>query len=403
MVQTQSEIKQLLQRKIFGHKTVRNYNPYSRAVLSKLSKCHTIGIGVHQYKCNNSSCCHVHHQYHCCGDRHCPNCGGAKRQQWVEDRMSELLPIKYFHVVFTLPAELRSLVMGNRKKMYNLLFEGSQYTLLKLGRDPKWLGATLGVISILHTHGQELSFHPHVHCIVSGGGVDKEGMWKNCNRSKDSFLFPRRVMEKMFKAYFLNKLEDYLADSELNVEDGLALHEAIKLVKYKKWNVYAKAPFAGPAQIIEYLGRYTHKVAITSHRIKHISDTHITFDYKDYADGSKVKQMTLTNEEFLRRFEQHILPKKFVKLRHCGYLCHRGKTERLKLLFEQMKLHPAMPKVSISVALRVLIDTGVDITLCPACKAGKMILIQTLIIHNGQLVDAATLRNRGSPNINITK
>ncbi len=144
--------------------------------------------------------------------------------------MSELLPIKYFHVVFTLPSELRSLVMGNRQKMYNLLFEASQYTLLKLGRDPKWLGATLGVISILHTHGQELSFHPHVHCIVSGGGVDKEGKWKNCNRSKDSFLFPRRVMEKMFKAYFLNKLEDYLADGELNVEDGLALYEAIQKV-----------------------------------------------------------------------------------------------------------------------------------------------------------------------------
>jgi hypothetical protein len=293
--------------------------------------------------------------------------------------------------------------MGNRKKLFGLLFEATQYTLLKLGKDPKWLGAQLGIISILHTHGQELTFHPHIHCIVSGGGVDEGGRWKNNKRASDHFIFPRRVMEKIFKAYFLKQLMSLLADGELQIEDGSAVHQSIEKVRYKKWNVYAKVPFGGPAQIIEYLGRYTHKVAITSHRIKQIDDSHITFHYKDYADGSKVKDMILTHEEFLRRYEQHILPKRFVKIRHSGYLCHRNKTERLKALHEQLKLPPPMPKVNMSVRLRILVASGKDITCCTKCSIGKLILTQTLIMYNGKLVDVAKMRNRGSPNLNYTK
>ena len=401
-MQELSELKGLMQRHIFGNPTAKAFNPYSRAVFDKLRRCHTIGMGVHQYRCDAAACNHVHHQYHSCGDRHCPHCGGSKRDAWIDDRMSELLPIKYYHVVFTLPAELRSLVMGNRKTMFDLIFESAHYTLLKLGRDPKWLGAQLGIISILHTHGQELTFHPHIHCIVSGGGVAVDGKWRSNRRDDDSFLFPRRVMEKMYKAYFLKRTMDMLGDGDLAVE-GLDVCSAIDTVKYKKWNVYAKAPFAGPSQIIEYLGRYTHKVAITAHRISEITDTSITFRYKDYADKNTVKEMTLTHADFARRFEQHILPKRFVKIRHCGFLCHRDKAARMQKLHIQMSLPPPMPKVALSTALRVMLKTGIDINICPICKRGRMKHEHTLIMYNGELRDITTLRNRGSPKINQSK
>jgi len=401
MIQSQSEIKRLLQEKVFTHSSINKFNPYSQAVFDRLSKCHTALIGVHKYKCNNTSCNHVHYQYHSCGNRHCPNCGGLKREEWIEDRMSELLPIQYFHVVFTLPQELRSLTMGNRRLMFDLLFEASHYTLLKLGKDPKWLGAQPGIVSILHTHGQELSFHPHIHCIVSGGGIDKNHEWKINVRSKDHFIFPRRVMEKIYKAYFLKRLNRLLGNGDLKFKDTDELLASLEKVRWKKWNVYAKSPFGGPQQIIEYLGRYTHKVAITSHRILNINDYSITFKYKDYLDRNKVKEMTLSHEEFLRRFEQHILPTRFVKIRHAGYLSTRGRVERIKTILSKMKLPSPMPKIKIPLILRVLIKTGRDISVCPKCQQGNLVLEQTLIMFNGALIDIHAIRNKGSPIQNI--
>jgi hypothetical protein len=396
MIQSNSEIRQLLQKKIFNHPSVCKYNNFSQAVFSKLSKCHTKEIGVHQFKCNNNSCGHVHQQYHSCGNRHCPNCGGAKRDQWIDDRMSELLPTKYCHIVFTVPQELHSIFLCNRKKMFDLIFEAGHYTLTKLGRDPQWLGATPGIVSILHTYGQTLTFHPHIHCIVSGGGVSSEGKWIEGKRTNGKFLFPRRVMELMYKAYFLKRLKSMLGNGEVVIPDDFD-NKVIDDVGFKKWNVYAKAPFGGPAQIIEYLGRYTHKVAITSHRITEITNTTISFNYKDYNNGSKVKSMTLSQEEFVRRFELHILPYKFVKIRHAGYLCHRGKIDRIADLYEQLKLPPPMPKLIMSTGLCVLIKTGVDITLCKKCNSGKMMLLDSLIMWNGVLKSVHEIRNRGRP------
>jgi hypothetical protein len=396
MTQSNSEIRQLLQKKIFNHTSISKYNHYSQAVFSKLSKCHTKEIGVHQFKCNNSSCGHVHQQYHSCGNRHCPNCGGAKRDRWIDDRMSELLPTKYFHIVFTVPQELHSIFLCNRKKMFDLIFESGHYTLTKLGRDPQWLGATPGIVSILHTNGQTLSFHPHIHCIVSGGGVDKEGKWIQGKRSNGKFLFPRRVMELMYKAYFLKRLKAMLGNGDVVIPNSFD-SKVIEDVGFKKWNVYAKAPFGGPAQIIEYLGRYTHKVAITSHRITEITDNTITFNYKDYHDNNKTKSMTLSTEEFVRRFELHILPYKFVKIRHAGYLCHRGKNDRIAELYNQLKLPPPIPKVSLSTGLCILLKTGIDITLCTKCNQGKMILMDSFIMWNGILRSVHEVRNRGKP------
>lgn len=394
----QAQIKQELQQKIFGHPSVKQFNSCSQSVLSKLSKCHTVKLGVHVYRCN--ACHHQHYQYHSCGNRHCPNCGGLKREQWLQDRMSELLPTTYFHIVFTLPQQLRSLVMGNRKMLFNLLFESSTYTLRKLGQDERYLGGTPGIISILHTNGQDLSFHPHIHCIVSGGGLTQGGKWINEKRKNGNFLLPRRTMEKIFKGYFLDKLQVLFQRGKIRIKDENEFLKIVQEVQFIKWNVYAKAPFAGPRQIMEYLGRYTHKVAITSHRILEITDTTITFKYKDYKDGNKQKEMTLSHEEFLRRFEQHILPKGFVKIRHSGFLSHQNKTERLKSICKQLQLSPPPPKVKLPAGVLAMMRFGVDIGLCSVCKTGRIERIATYIniAQTGvELVDVATLRNRGSP------
>jgi hypothetical protein len=310
--------------------------------------------------------------------------------------MSELLPTKYYHVVFTVPHELHSLFLANRRRMYDLIFECGHYTLVKLGRDPEWLGATPGIISILHTHGQDLSFHPHIHCIVSGGGVDKEGQWVAEKRKNGKFLYPRRVMELMYKARFLRLLTRMLGRGELIIPDSFDAG-VIESVGYKKWNVYAKSPFGGPAQIIEYLGRYTHKVAITAHRITSITETHITFRYKDYRDGSKQKLMTLPHEEFVRRFEQHILPQRYVKIRHAGFMSHQSKTERIRRIFQQLNLPTPMPRVKVPLQVRMMIKTGKDITACRKCKTGHYQVMDTIICWNGQYVSVHDIRSRGQP------
>jgi len=322
-----------------------------------------------------------------------------KRNEWVEDRMGELLPTTYFHLVFTLPQELRSLCMGNRKLMFGLLFKAAQHTIVTLSKDEKYIGATPGIVSILHTNGQDLNFHPHIHNIVSGGGINAGGKWIKEKRSNGRFLFARRAMEKMYKGYFLDCLRKYIAKGLLKYSDSAALESILDIVGQKKWNVHANAPFGGPAQIIEYLGRYTHKVAITAHRILQINNDTISFTYKDYDDGNKQKIMVLTHAEFLRRFEQHILPKNFVKIRHAGYLHAKNKMERIASVCKQLKLPAPMQRIYTPVALRLLLQTGKDITLCPVCKKGKMELIATFIYHHGCLVDAAQLRNRGSPKI----
>ena len=395
-----NEIRQLLQQKIFGHSCVENFNPYSRAIFNRLRICHTAGIGVHYLKCNAGSCSNEQYQYHSCGNRHCPNCGGIKKEQWLQDRMSELLPTTYYHLVFTLPQELRSLVMGNRAMLFNLLFDASHHTINKLAADKKWLGAKPGIVSILHTNGQDLSFHPHVHCIVSGGGISPSSggeagvRWVKEKRANGNYLFPKPVIEKEYRLYFLQKLQNLLNKQKLQTTDATAVKNTLEQLSKIRWNVHANAPFGGPAQILEYLGRYTHKTAITAHRIMEITNTTISFTYKDYADGKKQKLMTLSHEEFARRFEQHILPKRFVKIRHGGYLAHNGKNKRIAAIHQQLNLPKPMPKVIIPFSLQMLQRTGVDYSCCPKCKTGKMEIVASYLNHNGTLVNIKDL-NRG--------
>lgn len=358
---------------IFNHASIQGCHPYSKNIFSQLHRCHTAGMGMHHYKCNDPNCDHVHCQYHSCGNRHCPNCGGLKKQQWIENLTAQLFTTAYYHVVFTVPHEFNNLILGNRKEMFTLLFEAASQTLLQFSADPQYLGATCGITAVLHTWGQNLSFHPHLHCIVSGGGI-KDNKWIEAKRKSNKFLFPVNAMKKMYKAIFLKKLRMLLAKGCLLTE-GIVIDEVIKKAGYKNWKVYAKAPFAGVASVVEYLGRYTHKVAITRHRIVNITDNNVTFRYKDYADASRQKKMTLSIEHFLQRFELHFLPKRYVKIRHYGFLQNHGKTKRLNAVRAAMKLQPLPPKVHIPVALRMLEQYGQDITLCPKCKQGRLILI----------------------------
>lgn len=289
-----------------------------------------------------------------------------KRDAWIEGRMDELLPTAYYHIVFTLPHELNPVFMGNRAKLFDLLFLAASQTLLKHAKMPEYLGAEPGITMVLHTWGQDLSFHPHVHCIVSAGGYDGQ-RWVDAKRKNNRFLFPQKSMANMFKAIFMEGLEKDSSLSWIGSKNNV-----LEAIRFKKWNVYAKAPFGSPDRVVEYLGRYTHKIAITRHRILEVNATHIKFRYKDYADGSKTKQMWLTHQEFLRRFEQHVLPKRFVKIRHFGYLRLQKKTERLALIRSSLNMQPAKPKVIIPFQIRMFEKYGRDIHKCPCCEHGRM-------------------------------
>ena len=376
-----SVIRSQLQQIVFKSGIQQAQNPYSKKVFEQLTHCHTANTGFHLNRCNNADCQHQQYQFHNCGNRHCPNCGGMRREQWLENKTSELLPTAYYHVVFTLPHELNGLIMGNRKPMFKLLFDAASYTLLTLAKDPQWLGATPGIISILHTWGQDLTFHPHIHCIVSGGGISGNE-WITEKRKNKKYLFPKDVMKSVYKGYYLKQLKLLTDSDQLDIPDKKALLKTIKQIGFKKWNVYAKAPFGGALQVLEYLGRYTHKVAITAHRIVDINEKTkiIRFKYKDYhARGTDKmhKEIPLSFTEFNRRFEQHILPKGFVKIRHYGYLKNHQRTKRLKTMFETLKLPPPPPKVEVQVAVRMLEKHGIDIHQCPICKTGRMETIAT--------------------------
>jgi hypothetical protein len=366
----------LLQQTVFSHPSITSFNPFSRAVFLKLKNCHTMALGFHRLLCDDQQCGHTHWQYHSCGNRHCPVCGSWKKEQWIDFKTAELLPTAYYHVVFTLPHDLNPIIMGHRKLLFKLLFDASAHALLTLGKNPKYLGAETGFTSILHTWGQDLSFHPHVHCIVSAGGV-KDGNWIREKRKNNKFIFPVGAMRKIFKGYFMQGLRQMFKKEMLAISAS-DFHNLVTTIGYKKWNVYAKSPFGGPMQVIQYLGRYTHKVAITHHRIVSVDECDITFRYKDYHDGDKQKIMTLSQVEFVRRFEKHILPRGFVKIRSYGFLKHYNKTQRLNALRESMKLPTAPPKVSMPVRIRLLERYGKDITRCPRCGNGTMMLMETV-------------------------
>jgi hypothetical protein len=361
----------ILQQVIVKHHALSSSsaNVHVQNVLQRLKICRTAALGYHIYRCSDEQCGHIKYQYHSCRDRHCPNCGAIKKQEWIEARTQELLPVKYYHVVFTLPHELNSLVMGNRKLLFKLLFDVSAQTLLSFARDNKYLGATSGIISVLHTWGQQLSFHPHIHCIVSGGGIADDNNWKEATKNKWRFLFPVKAMSIVYRAKFLQALQRMINKGDVATPDHKDVKQLLNLLYRKDWVVYAKAPFGGPHAVIEYLGRYTHKVAISNHRICSINeDNTVTFQYKDYADDSKQKQMTLSVAEFIRRFEQHILPARFTKIRTYGYLANRNRHRRINEVLKKMNLPQHKGLIRIPIEMYMIQRYGIDLKQCPCCQ-----------------------------------
>lgn len=360
-------------------------NGHVRSVLHYLSVCKTPALGYHLYRCSKEECGHVHYQYHSCRNRHCPRCGALKKDEWLEARRRELLPVKYYHVVFTLPALLNAVVLGHRRALFDLLFRASASTLTAFGSDQRYLGARIGVVSVLHTWGQNLSFHPHVHCVVSGGGITREGGWKEARKNDYQFLFPVKAMSKVYRGKFLQGLKALIQKGTVTLPDGTEQKVLLDELYGTPWVVYAKAPFGGPEGVLQYLGRYTHKVAISNHRLVGVDEEQdtVTFTYKDYRDAGQQKQMTLAAAEFLRRFAEHILPRGLVKIRSYGYLANRGRQGRIEQVLHKLKLprHPKVVQVPFSVRLEE--RYGVDVRVCPACGCGSLQLVAVQYAFKG--------------------
>ena len=344
-------------------------------VASAISFCRSERLGTHTDCCDE--CGHAHISYNSCRNRHCPKCQGLAREQWLSDRQQDLLPVPYFHAVFTIPDLLNPLILRNQKILYDLLFKCVSETLSELAADKKYLGAQIGFTTILHTWGQNLMDHPHIHCIVPGGGLSFDGLhWVN---SRKKFFIPVKVLSKKFRGKFIYYLKQLYADhllkfpgkiSELATEDAFKL--MINQLFDKDWVVYCKKPFKTSYHVLEYLGRYTHRVAISNNRLVNVNEQSVTFRWRDYRDKSKEKLMTIEGHEFVRRFLMHVLPYRFVKIRHFGILSNRNRQSKLikckKLTGVKLYLTPKkLSKVELLFKL-----TGRDVTLCPCCQKGHM-------------------------------
>lgn len=364
--------KQAFQR-LFSCANYQAKNEYTRGVLSRIHHCHTKELGYHCYQCSNGECLHTHTQYHSCGNRHCPFCGTFKKDKWVEERSADLLPTPYYHIVFTIPHSWNTVMMQSPRELYTILFDAAAETLLGLSRKKEYLGATPGITAVLHTWGQQLGYHVHLHCVVSGGGISNND-WVTAKRANGKFLFPLAALRKNYKAIFLRLARERKQDIAASDKQ---IDTAIQLSGYKQWKVYAKAPFGGPGQVLKYLGRYTHKTAITSYRIEAVENGTVRFKYKDYADSNKTKSIVLDETEFLRRFEMHILPKRFVRIRHYGFLTNRGKHTRLNNMRKNMGLEQLEAPVETPIAVRLLEKFGKDISQCTQCTTGRYELLFT--------------------------
>ena len=336
-------------------------NSWQHRTLQAIRICRSKEMGGHIDKCDH--CKKLHISYNSCRNRHCPTCQGHKREEWIAARSMELLPVPYFHVVFTLPKELNGLFMHYPQEMYGILFKVSWATLQQFGENSRHLGAKMGMIGLLHTWGQNLSLHPHLHCIVPGGGITKSGHWKGA-KSKGKYLFNVKSMSKVYRAKFVKQMRKKLPAQPQNLYDKLFS---------KPWVVYAKRPFGRPENIVEYLGRYSHKIAISNYRILNINTQKrtVTFSLKDYKKGGKKTITSLNTKEFIRRFCLHILPKGFTRIRHYGILSSGWKKEKLPKLQESLGLKSTKKEEEKVSHLRR----------CPACKIGTL---ETLIFFDSR-------------------
>ena len=330
--QPRLEVADILRAHGDAYRASHPVSPEQATVLRRLVACRTAALGGHVDSCD--ACGWVHISYNSCRDRHCPKCQTSRQVAWLESRLARLLPVPYFHVVFTLPEQLQPLALKNQRVVYDLLFRAASQTLLELAADPRRLGAQIGFTAVLHTWGQNLLFHPHLHCVVTGGGLSPDGQrWM---AGRENYFLPVRVLGQLFRGKFLAGLKNVyqagnltLSGSVAHLQDPQQFRRLLATMYRQRWVIYAKPPFGGAQQVYRYLGRYTHRVAISNARLLACEQGRVTFRYKDYADNHRVKEMTLDAEEFIRRFLLHVLPRGFVRIRHYGLLAGRNVDTKL--------------------------------------------------------------------------
>ena len=345
-------------------------------VLRAIARCRTAALGGHLDECTR--CGHRAISYNSCRNRHCPKCQTSARERWIAARRRELLPTRYVHVVFSLPRELAPLALQNKKVVYDLLFRASAETLLEVARDPKHLGAEIGFFSVLHTWNQKLELHPHVHCVIPAGGLSLDHTrWV---KSPYRFFLPVKVLSRVFRGKFVAALKRAFREDRLRFQGSLTplaqpktFAAWLRPLFRKDWVVYSKRPFGGPEYVLQYLGRYTHRVAISNHRLISFADDKVTFRWRDSAHHNEQKLLTLSLDEFLRRFLLHLLPKRFVRIRNFGFLANRQRATSLPLCFQLLPSRSA-PQTGQDCST---IDGAKDLWRCPQC-AGPMVIIERL-------------------------
>jgi Putative transposase/Transposase zinc-binding domain len=360
-----------------------------RRVMSAIETCRTAALGGHVEQCD--VCGHQRVAYNSCANRHCPKCQSLKRAAWIDDRKEELLDVEYFHVVFTVPQDVAAIAAQNKATVYHLLFRATAETLRTIAADPQHLGAEIGFFAVLHTWGQTLVHHPHLHCVIPGGGLSPDGsQWVAC---RPGFFLPVRVLSRLFRRLFLQDLQAAYDAETLCLDGSLAPLQdrptwtrALAELRESEWVVYAKRPFAGPQQVLEYVGRYTHRVAISNHRLLDIENGEVRFTYKDYRSDppQSPKPMTLAAGEFIRRFLLHVLPTGFHRIRYYGFLGARHRREKLARCRQLLGSPTSAPIPSAAAAApdyrdRVEALTGISLRVCPACQHGEMIIIERLL------------------------
>lgn len=357
-----------------------------RRVMAAIEACRTPALGGHVEHC--ADCGLVRHAYNSCRNRHCPKCQGLARADWLAERQAELLPVPYFHVVFTLPAPVADIAFHNKAVVYAILFRAAAEALRGVAADKRYLGAEVGAIAVLHTWGQALHHHPHLHCIVPGGGISPDQTrWIAC---PPGFLLPVRVLSRRFREVFLQQLRAAFAGGELRfsgdlagLADAAAFASQLDALAGIDWVVYAKPPFAGAEQVLGYLGRYTHRVAIANSRLVDLADGQVSFTWKDYRQNGTTRLMTLASDEFIRRFLQHTVPDGFHRIRHIGFLANRHRTAKLALCRRLLAVPPPDDPPPRRWQDRLCALTGQAIDVCPDC--------------GGQMLPRATLQPRPPP------
>jgi hypothetical protein len=352
-----------------------------RKVMGAIEACRSPALGGHVEQCGD--CGHTRVAYNSCRNRHCPKCQGLARAEWLADRQADLLPVPYFHVVFTLPTAIAEVAYQNKAVVYGILFKAAAETLRVIAADPKHLGAEIGMVAVLHTWGQALQHHPHLHCVIPGGGPSPDGTkWVGC---RPGFFLPVRVLSTLYRRLFLTLLQAAFDEGRLEffcelaaLAKPAAFAALLKPLRKAPWVVYAKHPFGGPAKVLEYLGRYTHRVAIANSRLVDVTDGRVSFLWKDYRHHDKRKAMTLDADEFIRRFLLHVLPNGFHRIRHYGYLANGHRAAKLAQCRRLLAAPaPLDAEVVEDYRLRYLQLTGRSLVICPCC-GGKMINVAVM-------------------------